>query len=49
MNPKELSNEELAAILRAMCSTGICPSQNEKEYLQEAAERLEKRIEDDGR
>lgn len=41
MNPKELSNEDLANILRAMCVTGICPSLDEKEYLKEAAERLE--------
>ena len=41
MKPKELSNETLAAILRAMCSTGICPTENEKAYLLEAAERLE--------
>lgn len=41
MKPKELSNETLAAILRAMCSTGICPTEDEKAYLLEAAERLE--------
>lgn len=41
MKPKELSNETLAAILRAMCSTGICPTQYEKDYLIEAARRLE--------
>ena len=48
-NRPDISDEELAAMLRAICVTGICPSRNEKEYLQEAAERLEKRIEDDGR
>ena len=41
MKPKEISNETLAAILRAMCSTGICPTEDEKAYLLEAAERLE--------
>lgn len=41
MKPKELSNETLAAILRAMCSTGICPTEYEKDYLIEAARRLE--------
>lgn len=48
-NRLDISDEELATILRTICVTGICPSRNEKEYLQEAAERLEKRIEDDGR
>lgn len=42
MNRKELTNEELANILIAMCVTGICPSRDEKEYLKEAAERLRK-------
>ena len=41
MNPRELTNEELAAAIRAIKSTGICPSRNEKEYLEEAARRLE--------
>lgn len=41
MKANELSNETLAAILRAMCSTGICPTQYEKDYLIEAARRLE--------
>jgi len=41
MNVKELSNEELAALLRALCVTGLCPSRFEKEFLEEAATRLE--------
>ena len=47
MNPKDLSNEELATILRALKVTGICPSRDEKEYLEEAADRLEKQDESD--
>ena len=39
----ELSDEAIANMLRAMCITGICPSHDEKEYLQEAAQRLERR------
>ena len=38
---KEIPNETLAAILRAICATGICPTEDEKAYLLEAAERLE--------
>ena len=41
MNAKELSNEELANVLRAIKITGICPSRDEKEYLEEAANRIE--------
>ena len=41
MNAKNLTNEELAAVLRVMTVTGICPSRDEKEYLLEAADRLE--------
>ena len=37
----KMTNEDLAAILRTMCVTGICPSQYEEEYLKEAANRLE--------
>ena len=40
MRAEELTNEELANILMAMCVTGICPSRDEKEYLKEAAKRL---------
>lgn len=47
MNPKDLTNEELADILRAMVITGISPSQLEKECLKEAAERLEQMSEGD--
>jgi len=42
MNPKELTDEELANILDAMSVTGICPSRDEQAYLREAAERLRK-------
>lgn len=41
MNVKELTNEELANILRAMITTGITPSRTEIECLEEAARRLE--------
>lgn len=40
-NRPDISDKELAAMLRAICATGICPSRNEKEYLREAADRLE--------
>lgn len=42
MRTKELTNEELATALRAMVTTGICPSRQEKEFLEEAADRLDK-------
>lgn len=41
MKTKELTNEELATALRTMVSTGICPSRQEKDFLEEAADRLE--------
>ena len=41
MNAKDLTNEELAAVIRTMKITGICPSRTEEEILEEAAERLE--------
>lgn len=41
MNAKELTNEELALALRTMKTTGISPGRTEKEYLEEAADRLE--------
>ena len=41
MNAKELTNDELAIILRCMKITGIVASQFEKECLDEAADRLE--------
>ena len=41
MNAKDLTNEELANMLRIICATGICPTSEEVEYLQEAADRLE--------
>lgn len=40
MNPKSMTNEELAVILRAMAATGMGTS-DEREYLREAADRLE--------
>ena len=45
MKARDLSNEDLAAILRSICVTGICPSRDEKEYLREAADRLEQKPE----
>lgn len=42
MKAQEVTNEELANILRAICITGICPSLEEERYLKEAADRLEK-------
>ena len=41
MNPKELSNDELATIVRSMLVTGISPSAYEKSCLEEAANRIE--------
>ena len=41
MTTKELTNDELAIILRCMRITGIAASQFEKECLDEAADRLE--------
>lgn len=41
MRAKDLSNEELAATIRAIKTTGLSPSKEEKEYLEEAANRLE--------
>ena len=38
---RKLSNEGLAANLRAMAATGVSQSQYEEEYLQTAADRLE--------
>ena len=42
MRVENLTNEELATILRLICITGICPTSDEVEYMQEAADRLEK-------
>ena len=42
MRAKDISDEGLAAILRAMAITG-CGSSDERGYIWEAAERLEKR------
>ena len=38
----QITNEGLAAILRAMVATGVVIDTHEKEYILEAAERLEK-------
>lgn len=38
----KLTNEELATALRAMKATGISPTRQEAEFLEEAAERLER-------
>lgn len=43
MRTKDISNEGLAAILRAMAITGY-GSSDEREYIWEAAERLEKEL-----
>ena len=37
----QITNEGLAAILRAMVATGVVMSRDEKEYILEAADRLE--------
>ena len=42
MNPKDMTNEELANVLDAICLTGISPTRTEKECLYEAATRLRK-------
>ena len=42
MNAKELSNNQLAGVLRTLKITGISPSRFEEECLEEAARRLEK-------
>lgn len=41
MNPKELSNEELAVILRCMTVTGIASTVFERQCLDVAADRVE--------
>lgn len=41
MRPEELSNEDLADILRILKTTGISPCRYEEECLEEAARRLE--------
>ena len=43
----EMASEELAAQIRTIASTGICPSENEKQYLKEAARRLERSDDND--
>ena len=46
MKAKELSDETLASILRAMAATGI-GTRDEREYIYEAADRLERGTDDD--
>lgn len=41
MNPKELTNEELAIILRCMTVTGIASTVFERQCLDVAADRVE--------
>lgn len=41
MNAKDLSNEELAIILRCLTVTGIAPTLFERECLDVAADRVE--------
>lgn len=48
MQPKDMTNEELAAILLIIGFTGINPSTFEKECLYEAATRLQERESKDG-
>lgn len=47
VDTRKISNEDLANELRAMKATGICPSRNEMEILDEAADRLERIDEDE--
>ena len=49
MDPKELTNEELANVLRTLKTTGISPCHYELECLEEAAHRLEESIDDQER
>ena len=48
MNPKEMTDEELANILDTLCITGISPTWLEKAVLREAAERLRRENQEDG-
>ena len=41
MKPSEMTNEELADVVRAINITGICPSRFEQACLDEVANRLE--------
>ena len=47
MSAKDLTNEEVAAVLDTLMITGIAPTPYEKECLIEAAERLRRENEDD--
>ena len=41
-----MSNEGLAAILRVMVATGVIADESEREYILEAADRLEQGADD---
>ena len=43
MNPRDMTDEELADVLEGMRITGIAPTRLEKAVLKEAAERLRRR------
>ena len=42
MRTKDVTNEGLAAILRTIAATGAFPDSDEREYIREAADRLER-------
>ena len=42
MRAQDITNEGLAAILRTMVATGAFPDSDEREYIREAADRLER-------
>jgi len=46
MRVQDLSDEELAAILEVILMVGICPTNFERECLQEAADRLRRDLDD---
>lgn len=39
---EQMDSEELASCIRTMAMTGICPSKDERAYLEEAARRIER-------
>lgn len=39
---EQMDPEELASCIRTMAMTGICPSKDERAYLEEAARRIER-------
>ena len=44
MRAQDVTNEGLAAILRAIVATGAFPDSDEYEYIREAADRLEREV-----